>query len=172
MKKTYITLIAIPLFVCIGLVVYMYGVRDLRKQLQSDTQMGQMLWPKGARYEIVDGDMVLELMENHRFKYSYFPANSLFYFKANQVTKIQPGDDFEIGEIKFPKTKEILVKYYGEIPEHRFQVRDDIELDGITIKAGCDLKFQKNVLMSFICPDEKELFFKRFLELAPVEAGK
>ena len=135
--------------------------------LAYEMELGGMNFPVGTRYQSdVDENLILTLQEGTKGAGGIWPAGTTFYFEGGQIFGIEVNQKFQFAEFDFYQAAKIAFKYQGEQVKHVVQLTRNKSLDGVSLKRDCLLKFNDYILDSAVCPNDKEVFFKRRVDLS------
>jgi hypothetical protein len=168
-KKLYLIVWAVNTFILIiGLIAYFQTQEEitLKKTLTEETIFADTTWPSGTMFE-VDSGGDLTLISNVMIKgfSGKWESGTKFKLIGNNLRSIDANDDFEFAEINFETPAIIEFREGTNYSEVFIQFKREIQVDGLDLGPECRIFFKNEILNSAICPDKKELFFKRRIEL-------
>ncbi len=174
MEKKYVKLTIIFCSIILFITVGYYYQRNYQGEHEKSsfkeiTTYAGVEWPAGSFYTVSEeGDITIELEQTFTAFKGVWPVGTKFYLDGNDLSKIEVQDDFEFAQLKFKHSASIEVAYFSPNLRHRMTLDHEIIIDGLEIKADCNIAFKNYTLYTATCPEFGTVYFKRFIELPEV----
>ena len=143
-----------------------FGQVSKKVTLKHQLEYGGVLWPIDVEYKIDEiGDVSIELSDEFSAYNGRWPEGSRFFFDGENLKKIIPETPFEFSEIVFNNEVEIELEDFPPFKLHVFNINEDMFIDGLDLKSGCQIQFKDYVLYAAHCESFGTVYFKRSVEL-------